>query len=80
MNDEEKLEKMYKELFEQRKELRKNQSITQSIKPSGSTSLYSNISGGVNFDFASLYPSKFTMNLLSRKVKRMNKIIKIFSL
>ena len=80
MNDEEKLEKMYKELFELRKELRKNQSITQSIKPSGSTSLYSNISGGVNFDFASLYPSTFTMNLASRKVKRMNKINKIFNL
>jgi hypothetical protein len=80
MNDEEKLEKMYKELFELRKELRKNQSITQSIKPSGSTSLYSNISGGVNFDFASLYPSTFTMNLVSRKVKRMNKIKNIFSL
>jgi hypothetical protein len=81
MNDEEKLEKMYKELFELRKELRKNQSITQSIKPSGSTSLYSNISGGViNLDFASLYPSTFTMNLSSRKVKRMNKIKKIFSI
>lgn len=81
MNDEEKLEKMYKELFELRKELRKNQSITQSIKPSGSTSLYSNISGVVeNFDFASLYPSTFTMNIASRKVKRMNKINKIFGL
>ena len=80
MNDEEKLEKMYKELFELRKELRKNQSITQSIKPSGSTSLYSNISGGVNFDFDSLYPSTFTMNLASRKLKIMNKINKIFGL
>jgi hypothetical protein len=80
MNDEEKLEKMYKDFLNQRRELRKNQGITQSIKPSGSTSLYSNISGGVNFDFASLYPSKFTMNLSSRKVKRMNKINKIFGL
>ncbi len=81
MNDEEKLEKMYKELFEQRKELRKNQDITQSIKPSGSTSLYSNISGGVvNLDFAPLYSSTFTMKLSSRKVKRMNKINKIFNL
>jgi hypothetical protein len=80
MNDEEKLEKMYKELFEKRRELRKNQGITQSIKPIGSTSLYSNISGGVNFDFASLYPSTFTMNLSSRKLKRMNKIKNIFSL
>jgi hypothetical protein len=80
MNDEEKLEKMYKELFEKRRELRKNQGITQSIKPIGSTSLYSNISGGVNFDFASLYPSTFTMNLASRKLKRMNKIKNIFSL
>ena len=80
MNDEEKLEEMYKDFLNQRRELRKNQGITQSIKPSGSTSLYSNISGGVNFDFASLYPSKFTMNLSSRKVKRMNKINKIFGL
>ena len=44
------------------------------------TSLYSNISGGVNFDFDSLYPSTFTMNLASRKLKRMNKIKNIFSL
>ena len=80
MNDEEKLEEMYKDFLNQRRELRKNQGITQSIKPSGSTSLYSNISGGVNFDFASLYPSKFTMYLSSRKVKRMNKINKIFGL
>ena len=80
MNDEEKLEEMYKDFLNQRRELRKNQGITQSIKPSGSTSLYSNISGGVNFDFASLYPSKLTMYLSSRKVKRMNKINKIFGL
>lgn len=33
-----------------------------------------------NFDSASLYSSTFTMNLSSRKVKRMNKINKIFSL
>ena len=34
----------------------------------------------INMDFASLYPSTFTMNLSSRKVKRMNKIKKIFNL
>jgi hypothetical protein len=78
MNDEEKLEKMYKELFDQRRELRKEVTwtATQRVK----SSQYSNISGGVNFDFASLYPSTFTMNLSSRKVKRMNKIKNIFSL
>jgi len=40
------------------------------------TSLYYNISGGVNFD----YPSTLIMNLASRKLKRMNKIKNIFSL
>lgn len=77
MNDEEKLEEMYKYLFNQRRELRKGVTwtATQSVKSSS----YSNI-GGVNFDFASLYPSTFTMNLSSRKVKRMNKIKNIFSL
>ena len=77
MNDEEKLEKMYKDLFEQRRELRKEVTwtATQRVK----SSQYSNIFG-INFDFASLYPSTFTMNLSSRKVKRMNKINKIFSI
>jgi hypothetical protein len=79
MNDEEKLEKMYKDLFEKRRELRKEVTwtATQSVK----SSQYSNISGGVvNLDFASLYSSTMTMKLSSRKVKRMNKINKIFGL
>lgn len=77
MNDEEKLEEMYKD-FNQRREVRKE--VTWTAKQRVKSSSYSNISGGVNFDFASLYSSTFTMNLASRKVKRMNKIIKIFSL
>lgn len=81
MNDEEKLEEMYKELIESRRELRKEVTwtATQRVKSSS----YYNISGGVNFDFASLYPSTFTfaMNRLSmRKMRRMNKIKKIFGL
>jgi hypothetical protein len=71
---------MYKDFLNQRRELRKNQGITQSIKPSGSTSLYSNISGGVNFDFASLYPSTMTMHFPSKQSRRKKKINKIFGL
>ena len=75
MNDEEKLEEMYKDLFNQRRELRKG--VTWTATQSVRSSSYSNI---VNFDFASLYASTFTMNLSSRMVKRMNKINKIFNL
>ena len=78
MNDEEKLEKMYKELFDQRRELRKEVTwtATQSVK----SSQYSNISGGVNFDFASLYPSTMTMHFPSKQSRRKKKINKIFGL
>ena len=75
MNDEEKLEEMYKDLFNQRRELRKG--VTWTATQSVRSSSYSNI---VNFDFASLYASTFTMNLSSRMVKRMNKTNKIFNL
>lgn len=69
-----KLEEIYKEIIESRV-IRKEVTwtATQRVKSSS----YSNI---VNFDFASLYASTFTMNLSSRKAKRMNKINKIFNL
>ena len=69
-----KLEEIYKEIIESRV-IRKE--VTWTATQSVRSSSYSNI---VNFDFASLYASTFTMNLSSRMVKRMNKINKIFNL
>ena len=73
MNDEEKLEEMYKDFLNQRRELRKEVTwtATQSIKSSPSV---------INFDFASFYTSTITMHFPSKQSRRKKKINKIFGL
>lgn len=73
---EEELEKMLKELVELRKSQR---SITlTSIRPTGSASI-TNISGGINMDFSSLYPSTMKVHLGGKRLRRKKKINRIFN-
>lgn len=69
------MDEQYKEMLEELSKIRQNnkdRKIT-SIRPTGSSS----ISGGINMDFSSLYPSTMTYHFGGKKGNRILKAKKI---
>ncbi len=73
-------EEEYKKMLEELSNKRFSNKRMVTIKPSGSVSLSGHISGGINMDFASLYPSTQRMHFPTKQSRRKKKIQKVFDL
>ena len=73
-------EEEYNKILEELSNKRFSDKRMVAIKPSGSVSLSGQISGGINMDFASLYPSTQRMHFPTKQSRRKKKIKRVFDL